>query len=111
MQGKLYYLTNLESWQQASANFTTSHYIHAEPASAATPGTKILALVEADEGTHNSLAQNPSWQELPHPLSPAPIPQQTADTLAAHGATANTTTFELTELVAKSHPVMRYRPL
>lgn len=109
MQGRTYYLTTLREWQQASARFATSHYIHADPAAPAAAETKIFAIVEADEGTHNSLAQNPAWQELPHPLSAAIIPASAAAALSAHGVAAFHTSFEAAESVARNHPILRYR--
>jgi len=111
MQGRTYYITNLESWQREATRFTTSHYIHADPQAAPAPNTKILAMVEADEGTHNSLSQHPQWQELPHPLSSKPIPTSAAEALAPHGVSPFATTFEATEAIAKNHPILRYRPL
>ncbi|MGA8074058.1 MAG: hypothetical protein WB995_11310 [Candidatus Acidiferrales bacterium] len=111
MQSRTYYLTTIESWQRESPRFTTSHYIHADPNSPFAASTKILAMVEADEGTHNSLAINPGWQEFPHALSSNPIPQSAAEVLEPHGVCAFATTFEATEVVAKNHPILRYRPL
>jgi hypothetical protein len=108
MQGRTYYVTTLSAWQVESAHFTTSHYLHADPRSAASPDIKILALVEADEGTHNSLSQNPAWQELPHPLSPKIIPEAIANALSPLGVTPFDSSFELTESVAKLHPIMRH---
>jgi hypothetical protein len=109
MQGRTYYLTTLQAWQTDSPHFTTSHYILANPNCIAAAETKILAMVEADEGTHNTLSQNPLWQELPHPLSPRLIPETVAEALSSHGVTAFSTTFEATEKVANSHPILRYR--
>lgn len=109
MQGRSYYLTTLSAWQIESAHFTTSHYIHADPTSAASADAKILALVEADEGTHNSLSQNPVWQELPHPLSPKIIPEAIARALSSLGVSPFSSSFETTESVAKLHPILRHR--
>ena len=109
MQGRTYYLTTLEAWQTEASYFTTSHYILTDANSPIAAETKILAVVEADEGTHNNLSQNPLWQELPHPLSPRLIPETVADALSSHGVTAFNTTFEATELVANNHPILRYR--
>jgi hypothetical protein len=109
MQGRTYYLTTLIAWQRESPRFATSHYIHADPKAEATPETKILAVVEADEGTHNALVQNSAWQELPHPLSSKPIPTPIAQALEQHGVSPFATTFEATETVSRNHPIMRYR--
>jgi hypothetical protein len=111
MQGRTYYLTTIESWQRESSRFTTSHYIHADPNSPIAASTIILAMVEADEGTHNSLAINPDWHEFPHALSSKPIPQSAAEALEPHGVNAFATTFEATEVVGKNHPILRFRPL
>lgn len=109
MQGRTYYLTTLQAWQTEAPHFTTSHYILADLNSTAAAETKILAVVEADEGTHNTLSQNPLWQELPHPLSPTLIPETVADALSSQGVTAFSTTFEATDRVANNHPILRYR--
>jgi hypothetical protein len=109
MQGRSYYLTTLSAWQVESAHFITSHYLQADPTSATSPDTKILALVEADEGTHNSLSQNPIWQELPHPLSPKIIPEAITQVLSPLGVTPFSSSFEATESVAKIHPILRHR--
>lgn len=109
MQGRTYYLTTLSAWRAESAHFTTSHYVHADSTSPASSDTTILALVEADEGTHNSLAQNPVWQELPHPLSAKIIPEAIANAFSSLGVTPFSSSFELTESVAKLHPILRHR--
>jgi len=111
MQARTYYLTTHRAWLRESLRFTTSHYVHADPSTTLAPETKILALVEADEGIHNALSQNPQWQELPHPLSSKPIPPSVSEALAPQGVSTSATTFEATETVAKNHPIMRYRPL
>jgi len=109
MQGRTYYLTTLQAWQTEASYFTTSHYILADPNSEAAAETKILAMVEADEGRHNALSQNPLWQELPHPLSPTLIPETVADALSSQGVTLFITTLAATEKVANNHPILRYR--
>jgi len=109
MQGRSYYLTTIRAWRAASPQLATSHFIHAEFDSVATPETKILAMVEADEGTLNSLSKNPAWQELPHPLNPNLVPESVADALSSHGVTPFNTAFEATESIARSHPILRYR--
>ena len=109
MRGRIYYLTTLSAWETECSQFATSHYVHADPASPANPDTKILALVEADEGIHNVLSQRADWHELPHPLSPKIIPESIAQALSPLGATPFSTSFETTESVAKWHPIMRHR--
>jgi hypothetical protein len=109
MQGRTYYLTTLQAWQTEASYFTTSHYILADPNSEAAAETKILAMVEADEGKHNALSQNPLWQELPHPLSPRLIPETITEALSSHGVTAFSNTFEVIEKLANNHPILRYR--
>ena len=109
MQGRSYYLTTIQAWQAESAQLATSHFIHADSDSPAIPETKILAMVEADEGTLNCLSENPAWQELPHPLNPKFIPEAVAHALSSHGVSPFNTTFEATESIARSHPILRYR--
>jgi hypothetical protein len=109
MQIRTYFLTTIEAWQAESAQLATSHFVHADSGSPATPETKILAMVEADEGTLNSLSKNPAWLELPHPLNPKLVPEAVAHALTSHGVTPFNTTFEATESIARSHPILRYR--
>ena len=109
MRGRSYYLTTLSAWRNESGHFITSHYMHTEPASPASQESKIWLSVEADEGTHNSLSQDPLWKELPHPLSPTIIPEAIAQVLAPLGVTAFSSSFETTEAIAKLHPILRHR--
>jgi hypothetical protein len=109
MQGRTYYLTTLQEWRKESVRFTASHYVHADLNSASTPDSRVLVMVEADEGTHNALSQSPFWQELPHPLSSKLIPETVAQALSTHGVTPFNSTFEATETVANNHPILRYR--
>ncbi len=69
----------------------------------------IIAIVEADEGVHNSLEQNPAWEALPHPLSLKPVSENAQAALAGQGIAPGATTFDVAEAVAAAHPLLRHR--
>jgi hypothetical protein len=125
MTGKAYYLTTLGDWQRHAARFANSHFIvlgsgdvsagapgNAPPArNPAIPGTdtKILVLVEADEGVHLSLEDEPAFEPLPHPLAQKPISDAAQAALAPHGVAPGATTFDAAEAIARLHPLLRHR--
>jgi len=66
-------------------------------------------LVEADEGVHLALEDEPTFEALPHPLSQKPISDSAQAALAAHGVAPGATTFDAAEAVARIHPLLRHR--
>lgn len=119
MTGRSYYLTTLGAWQLHSARFANSHFIVLGPdedslsqrnsSPAPGPDAKILALIEADEGVHLSLEDEPAFEALPHPLAQKTISGTAQATLAPHGVPPGATTFEAAEAVARIHPLLRHR--
>lgn len=125
MTGKAYYVTTLGDWQRHAARFANSHFVVLGPgdvsetaASGAFPveipairddRTKILALIEADEGVHLSLEDDSAYESLPHPLSQKPVSPAVQAALAPHGIASGVTTFEATEAIARIHPLLRHR--
>jgi hypothetical protein len=132
MTGKAYYLTTLGEWQRHAARFANSHFIVLDsrapasndgddaPCRAAggtstnTPSspddaTRILALIEADEGVHLSLEDESTFEALPHPLAQKPISDAVQSALAPHGVAPGATTFDAAETVARLHPLLRHR--
>ena len=77
----------------------------------ATPdaGAKILVLIEADEGVHLSLEDEPAFEPLPHPLTQKPISEAAQAALAQHGVAPGATTFDAAEALARVHPLLRHR--
>ncbi len=71
--------------------------------------TKILVLIEADEGVHLSLESEPAFEALPHPLAQKPISDAAQAALASHGVASGATTFDAAEVVARVHPLLRHR--
>ncbi|MDE3169979.1 MAG: hypothetical protein KGL75_07545 [Acidobacteriota bacterium] len=71
--------------------------------------TRILVLVEADEGAHLALESDPAFQPLPHPLSQQPIGAAAQAALASIGGAPGATTFDAAEAAARLHPLLRYR--
>jgi hypothetical protein len=71
--------------------------------------TRILVLVEADEGVHLSLEDEPAFEALPHPLAQRPISDVAQSALAPHGVAPGATMFDAAEAVARVHPLLRHR--
>jgi hypothetical protein len=71
--------------------------------------TKILVLIEADEGVHLALESEPTFEALPHPLAQKPISDAAQSALAPHGVAPGATTFDAAEAVARVHPLLRHR--
>ena len=71
--------------------------------------TPILVLVEADEGAHLALEDEPAFEALPHPLAQKPLSPGAQSALAAHGVAPGATTFDAAEAVARVHPLLRHR--
>ena len=70
---------------------------------------RILVLIEADEGVHLSLEDEPAFQPLPHPLAQKPISDAAQAALAPHGVAPGATTFDAAEALARVHPLLRHR--
>jgi hypothetical protein len=71
--------------------------------------TRILVLVDADEGVHLALDDDAAFEALPHPFAPKAISHAAHEALAAHGVTPGSTTFDAAEAVARAHPLLRPR--
>jgi hypothetical protein len=71
--------------------------------------TKILVLIEADEGVHLALEGEPAFEALPHPLAQKPISDAAQSALAPHGVAPGATTFDAAEVLARVHPLLRHR--
>jgi hypothetical protein len=74
-----------------------------------TAETKILALIEADEGVHLALEDDDAFEALPHPLAQKPISVAAQSALAPHGVAPGATTFDATEALARVHPLLKHR--
>jgi hypothetical protein len=123
MTGKAYYLTTFGDWQRHAARFANSHFIVLHEDSVGTGSkpalttdalvadrrAKILVLIEADEGVHLSLEDEPAFELLPHPLAQKPISDAAQAALAPHGVAPGATTFDAAEAVARLHPLLRHR--
>jgi hypothetical protein len=128
MTGRRYYITSLNAWQRHAVRFANSHWLaldadaasrelpngsSAELANATTNelsgASRILVLVEADEGVHLSLDDDAEFEALPHPLAPKSISDSAQIALAAHGVPPDATMFEAAEIIARAHPLLRHR--
>jgi len=70
---------------------------------------RILVLIEADEGVHLALEDDTAFEPLPHPLAQKPIHDAAQFALAPQGVAPGATTFGATEVLARVHPLLRYR--
>jgi hypothetical protein len=114
MTGKAYYLTTLSDWHRHAARLANSHFVMLDaPASGnpATPcaDTRILVLIEADEGVHLSLEDDPAFEVLPHPLAQKPISPAAQSALTPHGVAPGATTFDAAEALGRVHPLLKHR--
>jgi len=108
MTGKRYYLTTLGDWQRHAARFANSHFVALDDAAAA-DATRILALVEADEGAHLLLEDDAAFEALPHPLAQKTISDRAQAALVPLGVAPGATTFDAAEVLARVHPLLRHR--
>ena len=126
MTGKCYYMTTLGAWQRHAPRFANSHFIVLASPSSAPPcassdparadadadsadATRILVLVEADEGVHLALEDEPAFEALPHPLAQKPISDAAQSALAPHAVAPGATTFDAAEAAARVHPLLSHR--
>lgn len=114
MTGKRYYLTTLGAWQRHAADFSNSHFLSLDPAplassTALAEAAPVLALIEADEGVHLALEDDPTFEPLPHPLANQPLSDAAQAALSAHGVAPGATTFDAAEILARVHPLLRHR--
>jgi hypothetical protein len=112
MTGKRYYVTTLGAWQRRAGRFANSHWLALAENAAATPpdgATCILVLVEADEGAHLALEDDPAFEPLPHPLTQQPISAAAQTSLARLGVAPGASTFDAAEAAARVHPLLRHR--
>jgi hypothetical protein len=107
MTGKCYYITTLDDWRRRAARFANSHWLALDPATHG--ATRILVLIEADEGVHLALEDDAAFEALPHPLAQKPISNAAQSALAPHGVVPGATTFDAAEAVARVHPLLRHR--
>jgi hypothetical protein len=70
---------------------------------------RILVLIEADEGVHLSLEDEPAFESLPHPLAQRPVSDAVQAALAPHGVAPGATTFDAAEALARIHPLLKHR--
>lgn len=109
MTGKAYYITTLADWQRHAARFANSHFIVLDAPDAPPATSKILVLIEADEGVHLSLDDDPAFEPLPPPLAQKSISPDAQAALASHGVAPGATTFDAAEALARVHPLLRHR--
>lgn len=129
MTGKAYYLATFGVWRQHASHFANSHFVVLSGENDESPGnlegqqgtvgpicasafgddTPIVILVEADEGAHLKLEDDPTITQLPQTLAQKVLPESVQKALAGKGVPPGATTFDAAETLAKIHPLLRYR--
>jgi len=121
MTGKRYYVTTRDAWQRHAAQFVNSHWIELSSSSAdegdagasSSPGAeapaRILVLAEGDEGAHQAVEDDPAFEALPHPLVQRPISERSHAALEPLGVKRTSSTFDVAEIAARVHPLLRHR--
>ncbi|MGH9734658.1 MAG: hypothetical protein ACRD8A_08730 [Candidatus Acidiferrales bacterium] len=129
MTGKRYYVTTLRACQRHTNRFSNSHWftlplaqpVEAEPGGTSNSGatvtpngsapedSPILLLVEADEGAHLALEDDPAFEALPHPLAQAAVSENARSALASLDLPSDATTFDVAEAASRFHPLLRRR--
>jgi hypothetical protein len=112
MNSRAYYLTTLGAWKEHAGRFAHSHWVTADPL--AEPGevgngTRVLTLVETDEGGHWALESNIGFEALPVVLAASPVSAGVTAALAGYGVKPGATTLDVAEAVGRLHPLMRHR--
>lgn len=121
MTGKRYYISTFADWQRHAARFTNSHWFALNPPQGAEgnapdrrratsdSNSPIVLLVEGDEGAHLALEDDPAFEPLPHPLAQKPISEWARKALNSLGIPTGATTFDVAEILARFHPLLRHR--
>jgi hypothetical protein len=107
--GKLYYLTSLGAWKRHAERFVHSHWIATEAKKAIDDTSRIFVAVDADEGAHSALEDDPEFETLPHPLSDRRLSDASREALAPLGIGHGDCTFVAAEALARIHPLLRHR--
>jgi hypothetical protein len=115
MTGRRYYITTLADWNRHAHRLANSHWLalsddeHAIASREVTHTTRIIVLIDADEGVHLALDDDAAFEALPHPFAPKAISHAAHEALAAHGVPPGSTTFDAAEAIARAHPLLRPR--
>ena len=133
MTGRRYYITTLADWHRHAHRFANSHWLALSDDDSATASrevtdapcavganpvahdaqpsgtTRIVVLIDADEGVHLALDDDATFEALPHPFAPKAISHAAHEALATHGVTPGSTTFDAAEAIARAHPLLRPR--
>ncbi|HEX5422053.1 MAG TPA: hypothetical protein VFW94_00770 [Candidatus Acidoferrales bacterium] len=119
MTGKRYYVTTLRAWQGHMNRFSNSHWLTLRSAAAgeakggpngdSAEDSPILLLVEADEGAHSALEDDPAFEPLPFPLTQTPVSENARSALAGLSLPSDATTFDVAEAASRFHPLLRHR--
>ena len=115
MTGRRYYITTLADWHRHAHRFANSHWLALSDDDSAiasrevTRATRIIVIVDADEGVHLALDDDAAFEALPHPFAPKAISHAAHEALAAHGVAPGSTTFDAAEAIARAHPLLRPR--
>ena len=113
MRGRRYYLTTVGAWRRHAGRYAETHFVAVGAKNvaedAANDATRIVALIEADEGAHLAMENDADFESLPHPLARMPVSQSVADALGQFGVERGDDTFGVAEKLAQVNPLLRHR--
>jgi hypothetical protein len=109
MTGRRYYLTTAGAWRRHAGRCAETHFVAVGAEDAANDATRIVALIEADEGAHLAMENDAEFESLPHPLARTTVSQHVADALEQFGVEVGDDTFGVAEKLARVNPLLRHR--
>jgi hypothetical protein len=113
MTGRRYYLTTVGAWRRYATRCAETHFVAVSAKNVTEEGandaTWIVALIEADEGTHLAMENDAEFEGLPHPLARTPVSARVADALGQFGVERGDDTFGVAEKLARANPLLRHR--
>ena len=112
MNSRAYYLTTLGAWKRHAGRYAHSHWAPTDPSVGPAElgnATRVLALVEADEGGHWELEKDAEFEALPVVLAASAVPANVISALAGYGVKPGATTLDVAEAMGGTHPLMRHR--
>jgi len=66
-------------------------------------------LIDADEGAHLAMENDPEFETLPHPLARAPVSRRVSAALVQFGFAHGDDTFTVAEKLSRVNPLLRHR--
>jgi hypothetical protein len=105
---KLFYRCTYADHQTQAANFKQSHFVPCDPTvTTFVDSTPIVVQVEASEGTHLSLENDPAWHTMALLVAGSTLCAACVTALAAYGIVSTDTMWLASKKLAAVHPELR----